>query len=261
MKNHLLHLACAMVVVAVVLTGCGGGGGDQAPAPSPSDDSSAAPSAPASSGTASIRGNALYQNGDPDAPIAMDADPVCASLHTDEVHTQQVVIDDAGNMANVFVYVKEGLGGGFTAPAEAHVLDQLGCQYAPHVSGVMVGQKILIRNSDPTLHNVHAMPTANAEFNSGQPFQGMELEHTFDNVEVMVPFKCDVHPWMSSYMAVLDHPFFGVSGADGTFAIDSLPAGDYVVEAWHETLGTKTQKVTVADGESVDLTFDFSPAG
>ena len=256
MKNYRIHLACAMVVV-VALIGCGGGGGEQTPAA----DAGSAPAAAPSGGTASIRGTAVYQNGDPDQAIAMDADPVCASLHSEAVHTEQIVADDAGNIANVFVYVKEGLNGSFPAPSESHLLDQAGCQYTPHVSGMMVGQKLVIRNSDPTLHNVHAMPAANSEFNSGQPFQGMELEHTFDSAEVMVPFKCDVHPWMSSYMAVLEHPFFGVSGNDGSFSIDNLPAGDYVLEAWHETLGTQTQSVTVADGASVDVTFDYSPAG
>ena len=95
----------------------------------------------------------------------------------------------------------------------------------------------------------------------GQPFQGMELEHTFDKAEVMVRFKCDVHPWMASYMGVLDHPFFGVSGADGSYSIGNLPAGDYVVEAWHEELGTQTQNVTVDASGEVEASFDFSPAG
>lgn len=260
MKKYLLHLAPAMVVVAVVITGCGGGNSEQASASSAPADTAAAPAASPSSGSASIRGVATYQNGDPDTAIAMDADPVCASLHPDEVHTEQIVIDDAGNIANVFVYVKEGLsGGGYAIPSESHLLDQVGCQYSPHVSGVMVGQELVIRNSDPTLHNVHAMPSANQEFNSGQPFQGMEMEHKFDHPEVMIPFKCDVHPWMASYMAVLDHPYFGVSAGDGGFSIDDLPAGDYVLEAWHEQLGTQTQAVTVADGESIEVSFDFSP--
>jgi plastocyanin len=262
MKNYLQHLVYAMVIVAIVATGCGGGGEQpQEAAPTEADAGGAPPVAASSGGSASINGVTLYQNGDTDMVIAMDADPVCASLHTEEVHTEQIVVDDSGNVANVFVYVKEGLGGGYPIPEDAHVLDQLGCQYSPHVSGMMVGQQLTIRNSDPTLHNVHAMPSANAEFNSGQPFQGMELEHTFDSAEVMVPFKCDVHPWMSSYIAVLEHPFFGVSAGDGSFSIVDLPAGDYVLEAWHETLGTKTQSVTVADGESIDVTFDFTPAG
>ncbi len=124
----------------------------------------------------------------------------------------------------------------------------------------MVGQKLVIRNSDPTLHNVHALPSKNEEFNQGQPFQGMELEKTFDQPEVMVRFKCDVHPWMSSYMGVLNHPFFAVSGADGSFSIDGLPAGDYEVEAWHEELGAKTMSVSVAADGTAAANFDFSPA-
>ena len=122
---------------------------------------------------------------------------------------------ESGNLANVFVYVKEGLTASYPPPSSSHLLDQVGCQYSPHVSGMQVDQKLIIKNSDPTLHNVHAMPSINKEFNMGQPFQGMELEHTFDQPEVMVRFKCDVHPWMASYMAVLDHPFFGVSGDNG----------------------------------------------
>ena len=122
----------------------------------------------------------------------------------------------------------------------------------------MVGQKIVIRNSDPTLHNVHAVPTINAEFNQGQPFQDMELEKSFDKPEVMVRFKCDVHPWMTSYMGVLDHPYFAVSGTDGAFSIEGLAPGTYVLAAWHETLGEQTQSVTIGPNETVEASFDFS---
>ena len=191
-----------------------------------------------------IAGTISYANGDPDAAIQMDADPVCTGLHTEPVHTEKIVID-GGGLANVFVYVKSGLTGSYPAPAEKAMLNQQGCQYSPHVSGIMVGQTLVIKNSDPTLHNVHALPKKNEEFNQGQPFQDMELEKTFDQAEVMVPFKCDVHPWMSSYMGVMDHPFFAVTGADGAFSIDGLPAGDYVIEAWHEDLGAQTLEVSV----------------
>ncbi|MFQ5350360.1 MAG: hypothetical protein ACE5EG_07955, partial [Thermoanaerobaculia bacterium] len=179
-------------------------------------------------------------------------------LHTEPVHSQKVVAD-GGGLANVFVYVKSGLTGSYTAPAETVTLNQQGCRYIPHVSGIMVGQTLVIKNSDPTLHNVHAMPEANEEFNQGQPFQDMELEKTFDTAEVMVPFKCDVHPWMSSYMGVMDHPFYTVSGTDGAFSIGGLPAGDYEVEAWHEELGSQTLSVTVAADGSAEASFDFSP--
>ncbi len=254
MRKNMTRAGMAAVAVVLLLAACGGG-----EAPAPSEKAAAAPTAaPPAAGSGSIQGMVAYTNGDPDTAIKMDADPVCAGLHSEAVHTEQVVAE-GGQLANVFVYVKEGLTGSYSAPAEAHLLDQQGCRYSPHVSGIMVGQTLTIRNSDPTLHNVHALPEKNPEFNQGQPFQGMELEKTFDQAEVMVRFKCDVHPWMSSYMAVLEHPFFAVSGDDGSFAIEGLPAGDYAVEAWHEQLGTKTQNVTVGDGP-VEVSFDFSPA-
>ena len=254
MKQFSVMAVCALAMIGLA---CGGGGGE---APAPSAPAAAPEAAPAATGGGSINGVVTYVNGDPDAEIKMDADPQCISLHSDAVHTEKVVTDDAGNLANVFVYVKEGLAGSYPAPAETVMLDQKGCLYTPHVAGIMVGQKLIIRNSDPTLHNVHALPKINQEFNQGQPFQGMELERTFDQAEVMVPFKCDVHPWMSSYMAVLDHPYFAVSAEDGSFSIPNLPAGDYVVEAWHEEFGTQTQNVTVAGDGAVDVSFDFSPS-
>lgn len=252
-KYRLAKLSVLAVVLAVVA--CGGGGDTTTVAKESAPPPTAAPAA----GSGSVTGVINYSNGDPDAVIKMDADPVCSGLHSDAVETETVVAD-AGKLANVFVYVKEGVSGSYPAPGEAHVLNQEGCVYSPHVSGVMTGQKLVIRNSDPTLHNVHALPKNNEEFNQGQPFQGMELEKEFTSEEVMVRFKCDVHPWMGAYMAVLDHPFFSVSGADGSFEIDGLPAGDYVLEAWHETLGTQTQSVSVAADGAVAVTFDFASA-
>ncbi len=256
MTHATLRTALAICVLALAAA-CGGG---EAPAPEPPAAQQAAAPPAAAAGSASIRGVATYQNGDPDAAIAMDADPVCTSLHTEPVLTEKVVTDAEGRLANVFVYVKQGAPSGQAPPGESHLLDQLGCQYKPHVSGMMVGQNLVIRNSDATLHNVHALPKVNAEFNRGQPFEGMTLDHKFDKPEVMIRFKCDVHPWMSSYMGVLDHPFFAVSGADGSFAIEGLPAGEYVIEAWHEELGTQTQTLTVGDGESAQADFAFAPA-
>lgn len=241
------------VLLVLVFTACGGGG-DTAPAEKSSAPVAAAPPA---AGSGAVSGVVNYSNGDEDTAIKMDADPVCAGLHTEPVMTETVVAE-GGKLANVFVYVKEGVTGSYPTPDETHLLNQVGCTYTPHVSGVMTGQKLVIRNSDSTLHNVHAIPTKNEEFNQGQPFEGMELEKEFTTPEVMVRFKCDVHPWMSAYMAVLDHPFFAVSGADGSFEIDGLPAGDYVVEAWHETLGTQTESVTVAADGAVGVSFDFA---
>ncbi len=253
MHNYRLTALCAIVLV-LGFVACGGGGGETTVA---KESSQPAPAA-APAGNGAINGTVNYSNGDPDTAIKMGADPVCAGLHSEPVQTETVVAE-AGKLANAFVYVKEGLSGSFSPPADSQLLNQEGCRYTPHVSGIMTGQTLVIRNSDPTLHNVHALPTKNEEFNQGQPFQNMELEKQFMAPEVMVRFKCDVHPWMAAYMGVVDHPFFAVSGADGSFSIAGLPAGDYVLEAWHETLGTQTQSVSVGADGAVDVAFDFAP--
>lgn len=190
--------------------------------------------------------------------LDMNADPTCAGAHSGPVSSEEVVVNPNGTLKNVFVYVKEGLEGKTVPPAPATPvdLDQKGCQYHPHVFGVRVGQPVNIMNSDPTLHNVHGMPAKSKEFNIGMPIQNMKLPRKFDAPEVMVKFKCDVHPWMSAYAGVMDHPFFAVTGEEGTFEIKDLPAGTYVVEAWHEKYGVQTQTLTVTDTpQTADFTF------
>lgn len=193
--------------------------------------------------------------------IKMNADPVCVR-EVKGVQTQEFfVVGDGGALQNVFVYVKDGLGSRtFDTPTETVVLDQKGCRYHPHVFGVRVNQPVQILNSDPTLHNIHALPKANQEFNTAQPIQNMKTSHTFTAKEVMVPFKCDVHGWMNAYVGVLDHPYFAVSGNDGKFDLKTLPAGTYTIEAWHEKLGTQTQSVTVGPKETKEITFTFKSA-
>ena len=154
--------------------------------------------------------------------------------------------------------MKSGVTGTYPAPdgSRSSSTSRAACT-TPHVIGVQAGQPIKITNSDDTLHNIHPRPTVNAEFNIGQPRKGMESTKTFDKKEVMIPVGCDVHPWMRSYISVLDHPFFAVTKDDGTYEIKDLPAGDYEVEAFHEKLKTQTGKVTVKDGEAakLDLTY------
>jgi len=209
-------------------------------------------------GTSSVSGMVTIEGPAPMAEtIRMNSDPVCVNAAT-MTDTEYYIVGGDSGLGNVFVYVKEGISGNYPTPSETLILDQAGCRYEPHVFGVQVGQTVQILNSDDTLHNIHATPAVNAEFNTGQPIQGMTLDRTFDQPEVMLPFKCDVHGWMNAYVGVLSHPFFDTTEAAGTFDISNLPAGDYVVEAWHEMLGTQTQTVTVADGEAAEVSFTFS---
>jgi plastocyanin len=189
--------------------------------------------------------------------VQMGADPYCASQHPTPQMDEEVVIGPAGELANVIVFVKE-VAGNYPTPTTPAVLDQKGCHYVPHVTAVQVGQPIEIRNSDATLHNVHAMPEVNSQFNEGQPVQGMTSTKKFDKAE-MKPFriKCDVHGWMKSYMAVLPHPYHAVSAMNGTFSIANLPPGSYTLVAWHEKYGQQEQQVTVGPKEQKQVTFTF----
>ena len=206
--------------------------------------------------TMAIHGRVSFSGEDSDRRIRMNADPVCVSAHQDPVFTQQIVAREGG-LANVFVWIKQAApkpGGVISDPG---VLHQEGCIFRPHVLGVQVGQPLLIRNEDPTGHNIHALAQANKEFNMGQPFQGLETMQVFKKSEVMVRIKCDIHPWMSAYIGVLDHPFFAVTGETGAFSIEGLAAGTYQLEAWHELLGRRTIGVDVASGSApVEIRFD-----
>lgn len=183
--------------------------------------------------------------------IKMDADPICLTKHTEPVYPESLVLGDGNTMGNVFVQIKSGLAKqAYPAPAEPVVLDQKGCQYTPHVAGVMVGQTLKILNPDGTLHNVHALSKVNPEFNLAMPKFRTETTKIFEKAEPVFAFKCDVHPWMTAWVTVLDHPFFAVTGKDGKFSIANLPAGTYEVEAWHEKLGTQKQTVTVGDADA-----------
>jgi len=268
MIKRFLAVPCALALVTFVASvasvGCGGGGdtGDGQETASSAPATAAPPAAaPVDSATAgSLRGTATLEGTAPDQQtIQMGADPVCARLHPAPVTTEFVVANENGTLANVFVYVKGGLEGrSFPTPSESVRLDQQGCTYHPHIFGIMVGQNLEIMNSDDTLHNIHAMPTKNDQFNIGQPVKGLSTTRMFQNAEVMVPFKCDVHKWMNAYAGVLPHPYYNVTGDTGTFEIGNLPPGDYVVEAWHETLGAQTQSVTVGASETKEVNFTFT---
>jgi plastocyanin len=213
--------------------------------------------------TGTLAGRVLFEGSAPESkPIKMASDPVCLRAHPDGRAFETFVVDKGG-LENVFVYVKDGLGNYyFDVPAEAVKLDQKGCLYYPHVFGARVGQPIEIQNSDQTLHNVHALPTVNREFNFAQSLAGIKNIKTFTTPEVMIPFKCDVHGWMNAYAGVLTHPYFAVTANGGRFELKNVPAGTYTIEAWHEKAGAQTQNVTLGEKDSKDITFTFkAPAG
>ena len=244
-------LVVTALVAALGAAACGGG---EKPAPAPAAPVTN-PVDPATAGA--VAGKVTFMGTPPPSEtISMSSDPRCVNAGA---KTETVLVSGDGSLQNVFVYVKDGLGSlKFPVPTTPLVLDQKGCQYRPHVFGVQAGQPIEILNSDATLHNIHAWPQANQEFNMGQALQGMKDTHTFTTQEIMVPFRCDVHRWMNSFVGVVAHPFFAVTGADGAFSLKGLPPGTYTIEAWHEKFGTKTASVTIGAKESKDVAFTFS---
>ena len=262
MRLRNMWLYTLGVTLAVSAVACGGGSSSQ-----PAE--TAAPAAAAGGGggqkvdpatAGSVTGKVVLDGKAPmNEAIKMSADPVCVKENTTPQFQESFEVGaDGMALANVFVYVKDGLGNYmFDTPTTPAQIDQKSCRYHPHVFGVMVNQPVEIVNSDPTLHNIHALPKENQEFNNGQPIQGMKMNHTFTKKEVMVPFKCDVHGWMNAYVGVLDHPYFMTTTADGKFELKGLPPGTYTIEAWQEKLGAMTQSVTIAAKESKDVTFTF----
>jgi Carboxypeptidase regulatory-like domain len=219
--------------------------------------------APTPVGTATIKGVVKVQGAVPKPThIDMSQDPKCAQMHPNGGATEDIVADANGDLANVIVYVSQGLGDSkFDPPAQPATIDQKGCMYMPHIVAVRANQELKVVNSDPTTHNIHPSPNNNRELNQSQP-PGTPFSMTFAREEIAIPVKCNIHPWMHSYIAVFQHPFFAVSGKDGSFEIANLPPGSYTITAWHEKLGTAFQKITVGDGERKTLDFAFkSQAG
>jgi len=217
----------------------------------------------------SITGTISFEGTPPEPKlISMDADAACAAANPNPV-TEEVVVKD-GKLANVFVYVKEGKlteGGrsvsnlSFDVPSAPVTLDQKGCQYTPHVLGIMTKQQLRVLNSDQTAHNVHPLPKSNQEWNQSQSPGAPPLEKTFTRPETLIPVKCNQHPWMKSYVGVLAHPLYAVSADGGQFEIKGVPPGTYTVVAWHEKLGEKTQQVAVGAKESKTQDYSFAGSG
>ena len=244
MSTRLLRPSLVLIA-SLSISACGGGEEPSESAP--------ATSAPAGTETADgpgvIVGTITFDGAAPKPrPLPMESDPRCEP--EPGATSDVLLVGPAGGVQNVFVYVKDGLGDRrYVVPTEPVHLDQKGCRYVPHVFGVQVGQPILISNSDPTLHNVNATPQDNRGFNFGQVPSTPAVKRVFEEPEIGVAFRCDVHSWMNAYANIVPHPFFAVTREDGNFEIKGLPAGTYTIELWHEQLGTQTQSVMV-DGQT-----------
>ena len=210
---------------------------------------------------ASIRGTIHLQGSSP-APIEIDMgmDPGCTISIKQPNLSQQYVVGKSRGLANVYVYVKSGLEGNFAVPTSPVILDQKGCRYEPHVLALMAGQTLHVLNSDLTMHNVHAQPNApsNSEWNMSQMPKAVPIETTFHDPEVMMPFKCNQHPWMKAFVNVAANPFYAISDANGNFEIKGLPPGEYTIAAVHEAAGEQTQQISVGTKETKTAEFTFT---
>jgi plastocyanin len=212
---------------------------------------------PATAGT--ISGRVLFKGDAPVMPlIDMSSNPQCERQHHKPQKAETVVVNSNRTLRNVFIWIKEGLPAArWTPPAQAAQLDQNGCVYEPHVLGIMEGQQLEILNNDPVNHNVHAESRINPAWNESQPPRAEHKFKRFDSAEVLFPVTCSVHPWMRSYIGVSPHPYFAVTGDDGSFTLKEVPPGTYTIEAVHEKFGKKEGKLTLAPNGAATLDFTY----
>lgn len=208
------------------------------------------------SGTSTIKGTAKLAGPRPEAKmIKRETDPFCARKQMAE---EEIVVNASGALKNVLVRISKGMTGNYDPPMTNATLDQTECMYRPRVQGIMAGQSLLIKNSDQTLHNVHSYKGPSTIFNQAQIPGLPPMAKKFNDVGDIIKFKCDVHPWMTGYVAILNHPFFAVTGDDGTFSIPKVPAGKYTIEAWHERLGVKTVEISLTPDKASETAFSFT---
>jgi len=255
MHKRLLILGAMLLVVSLVAA-CGGGvppeptggGGGGTPAAGAVDSSKF---------TGTVTGKIAFDGTPPpNDKVQMSSDPYCQQHAADYPTVETVKVSDGG-LENVIVYISSGVQGSYPPPTTPVEINQENCHYIPHVFTMQANQPLKIKNSDMTLHNIHAWAEKNPQFNVGQPVQGMVNETKFASPEVPLPIRCDVHKWMGAFVGVFDHPFSTVSMKGGTFEL-KLPPGNYEVTAWHEKFGKKTMMVEVKDNDKKEVNFSFS---
>jgi hypothetical protein len=255
LTKRIGFLLQALSIALLAAAGCSKsntGTEQPAPAAKPATITVDASTAGTTSGVVSLKGQLPEMK-----PLDMTADPGCPT----GPQAAEVVVANGGKLANVFVYVKEGLPqGNFAVPREPVVLDQKRCRYNPHMLGIMAGQPLKITNTDTADHNIHDMPSNNLAFNESQMPTDQPITKRFPNAEMMIPVQCNQHPWMRAYINVMSHPYYAVSAADGSFEIKNLPPGEYTIAAVHEKFGEQTMKVKVGPKETAKAAFVYSAA-
>jgi plastocyanin len=256
MRTNSFGVPWLLLGASCLLAGC-----DRSPAPAAAPASVAKRVDSATAG--GVSGRVIFSGAVPaNPPISMASDPACVRANPGRPTDDAVLVAQDGALQNAFVYVKEGLAGyRFDPPVSPVRVEQRDCRFSPRVVGLQVGQPLDLINRDDTLHNIRAIARVNDEFNVGQRFKDRPIRRTFTTPEIMVPLKCDVHGWMAAWAGVVAHPYFAVTGADGRFALPGLPPGEYLVEAWHEKFGIRSQRVQVAPRADTAVTFTFSAKG
>jgi len=259
MKGKLIFLLGILLILAAAIMSCGK---KQEPSGVPSSAASEA-ARPVDTSTAGSITGTVRLDGKPlrMKVINMAAEPKCAQEHSSPVLTQEVVPGENGTLQNVVVYLQGDFSHyKFDEPQTPAIIDQEGCMYNPHVLALRTGQPLEVINSDPVTHNIHPVPKDNREWNQSQPPGATPIVQSFAREEVAIPVKCNVHPWMKAYIAVLNNPYFQVTGKDGSFDLQNVPPGTYKIIAWHEFYGTKEESVTLGPKESKQIRFTFKAA-
>ncbi len=255
-KRHF-ELTLRLILPAMLLAGCS----QKQPAAKPASAAEPQPAYfqvdPATA--VSVSGTVQFSGRKPSPkPINMSEDPACVEAHHGKPVDESLVVGPKNGLANVFVYIEQGLEGKtFATPTTHVVIDQTGCWFVPRVIGLQTGQVFEVVNSDPVTHNIHPRATVNREWNHSQGPGDPPIQRRFTQPEVIIPVKCNIHSWMHAYIGVLTHPYFAVSNAAGAFEIPNLPPGTYTIAAWQEKLGTQHQTLTVKPGEKANLHFVF----
>jgi len=261
MNSRTLYLSTTFLFLAFAMCACG----NKQPANS-SEQPATTSAVPVDAATAGSVTGTVELNGMPPKMknINMSAEAACAKQHTTPPTSQEVVAGKGGSLENVVVYLK----GDFTkykfaAPSGPSTITQKGCMYDPHVVAVETDQSLQVVNADPVTHNIHPLPKDNREWNESQPPGAAPIDRMFTHEEIAIPVKCNIHPWMKSYIAVFDNPYFAVTGPDGSFDLKNVPPGSYTLVAWHELYGTSEQPVTISPKESktMKVVFQATPAG